>query len=116
MSLLSEAYEPFTIIDKTTVSDGYGGYNTLWVDGAKIKAAASFDNSLQARTAVLQGERSVYTIITEKSVNLQYYQVLRRERDGKIFRVTSDGDDNRTPKSAGLNMRAVAAEEWMLDG
>jgi hypothetical protein len=40
--------------------------------------------------------------------------VFRRNRDGKIFRVTSDGDDKHTPISATLNMRVVTAEEFKL--
>ena len=55
-----------------------------------------------------------YTITTGKAVNLQYHDVFRRVRDGKIFRVTSDGDDKHTPASAALNMRQVTAEEWEL--
>ena len=39
--------------------------------------------------------------------------MVRRASDGKIFRVTSDGDDKRTPRSAALNMRNVSAEEWI---
>jgi hypothetical protein len=41
--------------------------------------------------------------------------VFVRKRDGKIFRVTSDGDDKATPKSTVLDMRQVTAEEWSLD-
>ena len=47
-------------------------------------------------------------------MNLQYHDVFRRNRDLKIFRVTSDGDDKHTPASATLNMRQVTAEEWSL--
>lgn len=114
MSLLDEAMEDFTMIDKTTVPDGYGGTTTVWKDGAPIQAAAVMDDSMQARIAEKQGVTALYTIITKKNINLQYHDVLRRESDGKIFRITSDGDDKKTPKSAGLNMRNVSAEEWVL--
>ena len=57
---------------------------------------------------------SVYTLTTRKSINLQYHDVLRRVRDGKIFRITSDGDDLYTPASASLDMRNVSAEEFVL--
>ena len=114
MSLLSEAMETCTMIDKTTVSDGRGGYETSWVDGASIKAAIVLNSSLEARRAEAQGVTALYTITTSKGVNLQYHDVLRRESDGKIFRVKSDGDDDKTPASARLNMRQVSAEEWQL--
>ena len=114
MSLLDEAMETYIIMDKTTVADGYGGYNTEYVEGAKFKGAIVFNNSLEAKKAEAQGVSSVYTLTTKKNINLQYHDVLRRVRDGKIFRVTSDGDDLYTPDSATLNMRNVSCEEWQL--
>lgn len=114
MSLLSEAYEDVTMIDKTTIPDGYGGYETIWKDGAPFKAAIVLDSSMQARIAEKDGVTALYTITTNRSVNLQFHDIFRRERDGKIFRVTSDGDDKTTPASATLDMRQVSAEEWEL--
>ena len=66
---------------------------------------------MEARIAEKQGVTALYTITTRKNVNLQYHDILKRSRDGKLFRVTSDGDDKATPGSAGLNMRQVSAEE-----
>ena len=114
MSLLTDAFEKCTIIDKRTVSEGYGGYNTEWVDGAEIEAAIVFDNSLQARTAEKAGVTSLYTVTTKRNVVLNYHDVFRRQKDNKIFRVTSDGDDKVTPKSTTLDMRQVSAEEWNI--
>jgi hypothetical protein len=114
MSLLSEAMESCTMQDKTTVADGYGGVITVYNDGAKFDAACVLDNSMQARAAEQQGVKALYTVTTNKSINLQFHDIFRRNRDGKIFRVTSDGDDDKTPASAYLNMRQVSAEEWSL--
>lgn len=115
MSLLSEAMESCTMQDKTTVADGYGGVITVYNDGAKFDAAIVLDNSMQARAAEQQGVKALYTVTTNKSINLQFHDIFRRNRDGKIFRVTSDGDDDKTPASAYLNMRQVSAEEWSLN-
>ena len=114
MSLLSEAMENCIILDKQTTPDGYGGVITSWVDGAPFDAAIVLNNSMEARIGQQQGVTALYTITTNKNITLQYQDVFRRERDGKIFRVTSDGDDDHTPNSAGLNMRQVSAEEWKL--
>lgn len=113
MSLLSEAMEKCIMLDKTTESDGRGGFNTAWVDGAEFDAAIVFDSSMQARAAEAAGVKALYTITTAKNVNLQYHDVFRRNSDNKIFRVTSDGDDKKTPNSATLNMRQVTAEEFV---
>lgn len=114
MSLLQDAMEKCILIDKTTRADGYGGYITSWVEGAEFRAATVLDTSIEARIGEKQGVTALYTVTTSKAMNLQYHDVFKRSRDGKIFRVTSDGDDKRTPNSAGLNMRQVTAEEWEL--
>jgi hypothetical protein len=45
---------------------------------------------------------------------LRFSDVVKRVRDGKTFRIKSDGDDRATPQSARLDMRQVTAEEWGL--
>jgi hypothetical protein len=115
MSLLSEAMEPCVMMDKISISDGYGGTDKAWTEGAQFEAAISFNSSVNALTAQAQGVTSLYTVTTQRSVKLDFHEIFRRVRDGKIFRVTSDGDDQYTPKSAGLDMRCVTAEEWHLD-
>ena len=115
MSLLSEAMEECTLLDRVTSTDGYGGIEETWKDGATFKAAVTFDTSMQARTAGVQGVTSLYTVTTAKNVNLQYHDVFRRA-DGKTFRITSDGKDKKTPPSASLNMRVVSAEEYVING
>lgn len=114
MSLLDNEMTACVMLDKTTSTDGYGGYISTWTEGAEFKSAIVLNNSIQARVAEQQGVTALYTVTTVKALNLQYHDVFKRLEDGKIFRVTSDGDDLRTPKGAGLNMRQVSAEEWSL--
>lgn len=114
MSLLSDAMTTCVILNKQTEADGYGGYITTWADGAEFKAAIVLDSSMEARIGEKQGVTALYTVTTQRVLNLQYHDVFRRVEDSKIFRVTSDGDDKKTPKSAGLDMRQVSAEEWEL--
>ncbi len=114
MSLLDNAFETFIIMNKISTDDGYGGRKEYWSEGARIQGAIVLDTSIQAKVAMSQGVTGVYTLTTRKNVNLQYHEVLRRISDGKIFRVTSDGDDKKTPDSATLNMRQVSCEEWEL--
>ena len=114
MSLVDKAMEETIIMDKTTVQDEYGSYKTVYVEGAHINVAYSFDSSTQARIAEQEGVTNRYTLTTRRSINLQYHDVVKRVRDKKIFRVTSDGDDNMTPASASLDLRQVEAEEWEI--
>lgn len=96
MSLLEEAMTKCVMLNKQSDPDGYGGIITTWTNGAEFSAAMT----------------SLYTIITKKNITLEYHDVIKRVSDGKIFRITSDGDDKHTPKSAALDMREVSAEEW----
>ena len=114
MSLLSEAMENCFMLDKTTEADGYGGYNAVYKQGASFTAAITFDSSIEARRADKEGVTSLYTVTTARSLTLEYHDAFVRVRDGKIFRVTSDGDDKYTPASASLDMRQVTAEEWSV--
>ena len=114
MSLLDDMMEQFHFMDKVTSDDGYGGVTTERKEGATFQGVATFDTSMQARAAEKQGVTSMYTVTTSKSVVLQYHDVIKRDRDGKVLRVTSDGDDKYTPASAGLNMRQVSAEEFVI--
>lgn len=114
MSLLDEFMYPCTMLSKTVINDGYGGYITTWAEGATFDAAIVFDTSIQARVAEAQGVTSRYTVTTGKALHLEFHDVFRRNTDGKIFRVTSDGDDKFSPDSASLDMRQVTAEEWRL--
>lgn len=114
MSLLSEAMDVCVLLNKQTTADGYGGYISTYTDGAEFQAAIVFDTSIEARVAEAQGVTSRYTVTTPRKMVLEYHDVFRRVRDGKLFRVTSDGDDKYTPKSAGLDMRQVTAEEFVL--
>lgn len=114
MSLLEEVMDTCQFLDKVRVPDGYGGVKTTWTEGAEFEAAITFDTSMQSRIADAQGVSSRYTVTMKKNLTLEYHDVFKRERDGKILRVTSDGDDKYTLASANLNMRQVTAEEWEI--
>ena len=113
MSLLTQAMEDVVMLGKKRIPDGEGGFTTDWADGVQFKAAITFNSSMEARTAEKQGVTSRYTITAPLNAKLEYHDVLKRLRDGKIFRVTSDGDDVQTPASASFQFLQVEAEEWI---
>lgn len=114
MSLLENAYENFTIINKRMVDDGYGGVKPQWEDGPTIKGVAVFDGSTQMKIAQAMGVTAAYTFTVHKDIELDYHSVIRRESDGLVLRLTSGSDDRKTPPGASLDMRQYSAEEWRL--
>lgn len=114
MSLLTEAFEDFIIVNKSIVDDGYGGTKVVWTNGATIQGAMVNDSDLESKVAQVLTTKDLYTFTVKRDTLLDYHTVLRRVADEKIFRLTSDTDDKKTPLSAGLNMRQYSAEEWQL--
>lgn len=114
MSLLEEAFEPLQHINKITVDDGYGGTKTEWRPGATFSGAIVLETSTGAKIAQALGVKSVYTVTVRKDIQLDFHDVIMRVSDGKIFRITNDSDDRKTPASAALNMRQYDAEAWEL--
>ena len=116
MSLLSNAMTSCKILVETRTSDGEGGSTTVWNGTEVFYAAIVYEDTEDNVVGDAAKDRKDYSIITGRETVLHYHDVFKRLKDGKIFRVTSDGADNATPSTAGLNMRKVTAEEWKLTG
>ena len=114
MSLLTEAFEEFKIMNKAIVDDGYGGTTRDWTEGISIYGAMMLNTSTQSKIAESMGAIGAYTLTVRKNVLLDFHDVLKRVKDGKTFRLVNDSDDMKTPDSASLNMRQYSAEEWTL--
>ena len=114
MSLLSNEMEQVVLMERKRTPDGVGGFATSWVEGAQFKAAITYDDSMEARIGEKQGVTNRYTVLSILNAKLEYHDVIKRLSDGKIFRITSDGDDSHTPSVASFQVSKVSAEEWML--
>ena len=113
--LIDASMVDVVMMERDRVPDGEGGWIASgWKETVSFKAAISFDTSMQARRAEKEGVTSLYTITTAKNAKLEYHDVFKRLEDGKIFRVTSDGDDIVTPDFATFSFSQVTAEEWEL--
>lgn len=115
MSLIEDWKEPCIMIEKNRVPDGEGGFITTWQDGAKFMAVINPVNTTQAVIAERQGMTKIFTVTTDKNALLEFHDVFRRERDGQVFRVTSDGKDIQTPANSAITaFSQVTAEEFTL--
>lgn len=114
MLLYETMMEDCVMQDKTTTSDGLGGFTSSWQDGAHFRAAIVKNQSIEALVAEKQGVTELYTITVDKGVTLDFHDVLKRVKDGLTFRVTSNIKDSQTPKVASFQFGQVTAERWDL--
>lgn len=112
--MLENFKEPCVLVEKQRVSDGEGGFVTSWVDAAHFDAVIATDSSTLAKIAESQGVKNLYSVLTASSAHLEFHDVFRRVRDGQVFRVTSDGDDNCAPSVSSFDFEKVSAEEWVI--
>lgn len=114
MSLVDEFKVPCVLLEKKRVADGEGGWTTTWVESAEFSAAIVRDTTMTARIAERDGVTNVYTVTTDVNAPLEFHDVFRRESDGQVFRVTSNGDDKVTPGRSSFQFSQSSAEEWVL--
>jgi hypothetical protein len=114
--LIDDFKENCILLEKTRMPDGAGGWATVWTEGAQFQAAIVAVSSTNAIIAEAQGMKKIFNVTTEKTMPLSFHDVFQRVKDGKYFRVTSDGNDTQTPSTASFQFSQVTAEEYQLEG
>lgn len=114
MSLLDRMMTPCRIMDHITGDDPYGGIIDSYEPGATIQAVIRKDTTTEAQVAEKSGMSEFFTIVTNKRVRLHYHDVIRRESDGAIFRITSDSLDSEAPDASTVKITKATAERWVL--
>lgn len=119
--VLEKNFEPFERLTATRTQDSRGGFHTEWsvsgtFSGVAVIGQALHDRARQNSVNAAQEEipKPLFSVLTRKAVTLPFHAVIRRQRDGKCFRITSEAFDFEIPKGGRLDLRAHAAEEFRL--
>lgn len=115
ISLWESQMTDCVMLEKTSEPDGEGGRISVWRETVPFRAAIVLSTSLEALTAQAQGVTSLYKVHFYREIALEYHEVFKRLNDGKIFRVTADSEDVKSPLQSTINMSTVTAEEWRLE-
>lgn len=110
MSLWESAMQPCTLFELKRVSDGEGGFASVYAPSAPFEAAITLDSSTEARVAAKEGAEDRYTVTTKAP--LRFHDVFQRSSDGQTFRITSNGEDRKPPKAASFEFYRHSAEAW----
>lgn len=114
MNLLESMMEPCVTLTRSIQGDGVIGRVEAYEPDASFMAAIIKDNSVEARLAEKKNAEESFLIVTEKGFGLKYHDVVRRESDGQIFRVTSHQLDSEAPEASTVKIGKVTAERWEL--
>lgn len=114
--MIQDYFEDVIIMDKVTTNDSISGVSTAYVDGATIRAGVVAVNNSTARVAYQDGKKTMYTVVTDKSVALAVGDRLKRVSDGTVMTVRSSPADMSTPPvaSAGMQFHQVRAEAIVI--
>lgn len=113
-TLLDEMMTACRMMDKTTVPDGFGGVKEGYRPGATFQATIRKDSSTEAILAEKSGLTETFTVVTGKRMRLRQNDVIRRESDQQIFRITSDTLDSDAPDRSTIKITKCTAERWVL--
>ena len=111
MSLIERMMEECIFLNVDDADDPYGSTKPVSQDGDPFSATIIKNATTEAIVAE-QGEKPIYTVVTPRSVVLDYHDVFRRVSDGQVFRVTSHSKDSEAPAQSTVPIAKVTAEEW----
>lgn len=114
VSLIDSAMEPCVMMDKTTASDGMGGFTNVWTEGAGFDAYVRKESAPEIRIAEQDGAKEMFTVVVRSNVSLEYHDVFKRLRDGAIFRLISNTKDGETLRDSAIQIARANCERWAL--
>lgn len=113
--MIGDMMESCTLLYERSInggSDGQGGIDYTWEDGASFKAKLIKSGSPEVKIAERQGLKEQYTVVVPAGVTLRHQQVFRRDSDKATFRVTGSTIDNVAPEWSSVQIAKTTAERW----
>lgn len=88
-----------------------GGWTTEWTESAEFPMLLTLNSSMEAKIAEKQGVEDIYTGQVERDFPIAFNDYFKRPADGAFFNVTSNPDEDATPKDAGLSYKVFSAKK-----
>ena len=103
----------YVVLNRNLTNDGLGGQEHTIVEGLTFEGVLILNTSIEGQIAQKQGVTGIYTFAYPKNLNIPPKTILRRVKDGKIFR-TTDIDGVPTPDMSTLDMKTTRLEDYTL--
>lgn len=114
MALIDFLDETFFVMNKISTPDGYGGFVWEWQEGVVFLGKAKKKTSSDLIIAQQQGAKEVFKLFTAESMHFEKGDIVKREKDGAVLRITSDAIDGTPPMMSEIKCVMVYAERVTL--
>lgn len=113
--MLTDFFEAFRRVNRTPAADGYGGTTFTYTDGTAFQAGIITQKQKESEIANRAGQKVNYTLIVKPNIRLVQNDIVKRVKDGRYYRITSDTADRTTPAVAYVKYAQADAEIIDID-
>lgn len=109
---LSDFYKDIFFLNKISNSDGLGGIEFIYMEGAKFKGVITIESNTETRIAEQQGLKSIYTLSTSKGIQIDFGDLIKSE--DKVYKVVSVKNELQTPHFSNLDLQQYELERYQI--
>lgn len=114
MTLIERLMVPCHRMIRTIKDDAFGSHDDDFSQGAPLLAFIRKDGSAEEPVAEKQELSERFTVVTYKTVRLALDDIIRRDGDGQVFRITGTDLDADAPEMSSVPITKVPAERWVI--
>lgn len=107
---LEDFLEPMCVMNWISKPDGLGSFLWEWEDGVSFDGGIVLNSSTPMQIAQQEGSKGIYRLTTPISMQFEPGDIVKRLRDGAMFKVTSHSVDQKTPESSDVKGSRVTME------
>lgn len=112
--MLTDYFEPFTLMERCAESDGMGGETVRWNPVGCFRGGLTHTCGEEISVGGRATLRHAPMLLHEMDVTLLPGDHVRRERDGAVFRVNGSSDGMRSPAFSGLQFAQAPVERLVI--
>ena len=112
--MLTDHFEPFTLLERIASPDGLGGECVRLEPVTDFRGALTHTCGEEISVGGRAALRQTPMLLHETDVTLVQGDYVRRERDGAVYRVCGGSDGMRTPAFSGLQFAQAAVERLVI--
>lgn len=112
--MIEKWFEPFMLLERSSVPDGMGGELLCDEETLPFQGVVTFTAGDSLTLGGQPALRETPVLLHEYDVTLSPGDIVRREKDGAVYRISSRSDSLRAPAFSGLHFAQVHVERVVV--